>query len=146
MVDTLSTKQRSANMARIRSRDTKPELVVRKIVHGLGYRFRLHRRDLPGSPDLSFASSRKTIFVNGCFWHRHPGCKFSYDPKTNAQFWQAKFARTVARDVSAREKLIAKGWDVLTVWECELKDVENLTKYLDIFLGRNQVQDLRKDK
>ena len=133
-MDTLTTSQRSANMARIRSRHTAPELAVRRLAHRLGFRFRLHRRDLPGVPDLTFPGRQKVIFVNGCFWHRHAGCKFACKPKSNVEFWSRKFRVTVRRDARVREKLKAMGWGILTVWECETKDHSKLTASLRRFL------------
>jgi DNA mismatch endonuclease (patch repair protein) len=122
-------------MALVRSKDTKPELVVRRLTHRLGYRFRLHRRDLPGHPDLVFPSRRKVIFVHGCFWHRHPGCKATRVPKTRVEFWQRKFEDNVRRDAAAQEALAEAGWKVLVVWECEVRDVAELEDRLREFLG-----------
>ncbi len=109
-------------MRRIKSKNTKPELAVRCLVHGLGYRFRLHRRDLPGSPDLVFPGRRKVIFVHGCFWHQHPDptCKDARPPRSNSDYWEPKLARTIERDVASERELRAQGWDVLTLWECDL--------------------------
>ncbi len=125
---------RSALMARIRGKDTKPELVVRRLVHAMGYRYRLHRRDLPGSPDLVFKSRRKVVFVHGCFWHRHPGCKKASTPSTRREFWQEKFDQNVERDVRKEIQLMAAGWAVLVIWECQTKDAERLTATLRHFL------------
>src|SRR5271157_3311237 len=105
-------------MRRIRSANTKPELVVRSLTHRLGYRFGLHRRDLPGRPDLVFPARRKVIFVNGCFWHRHPKCRYASLPKTRRKFWKAKFVSNVARDRRSRRELKRMDWAVLTVWQC----------------------------
>ena len=121
-------------MSRIRSRDTAPELVVRRIAHGLGYRFRLHRRDLPGSPDIVFPRYRAVILVHGCFWHRHPGCKYASTPKTRTQFWETKFEKNVIRDGRAEAALRKMGWRVLVVWECETKDGEALASRIEAFL------------
>ncbi len=137
-MDIVSPARRSAMMAGIRGRDTKPEFAVRRMAHRLGYRYRLHRRDLPGSPDLVFPARRKAIFVHGCFWHRHPGCRFAYSPKSNTPFWQAKFDRNVERDAAAQEKLAGLGWDVLTIWECETGKAEQLGITLQRFLGHAQ--------
>src|SRR6476660_8647302 len=112
---------RGANMRAIRSTGMKPEMVVRKLVHGLGYRYRLHRADLPGRPDLVFTSRMKIIFVHGCFWHRH-GCKLTHLPKTNLSYWQPKLARNIARDTVNLQRLTMLGWRSLVVWECQLKD------------------------
>ncbi|MER9697004.1 very short patch repair endonuclease [Mesorhizobium sp. M0133] len=134
-MDTISSEQRSAVMARIRGRDTKPEMIVRRLVHSMGYRFRLHRRELPGSPDLVFSPRRKVVFVHGCYWHRHPACRFAYSPKSNIEFWTRKFEANVARDRRAQEELKHLGWNVLTIWECEAADTERLTKQLAVFLS-----------
>ncbi|MET3486001.1 very short patch repair endonuclease [Methylobacterium sp. 1973] len=127
--------RRSALMARIRGKNTKPEIVVRRLAHSLGYRFRLHRRDLPGSPDLVFPSRRKIIFVHGCFWHRHPRCKKTTTPSTRRDFWRNKFEQNVERDIRNEIALIAAGWDLLVIWECETTDIEKLTETLHLFLG-----------
>lgn len=126
--------ERSALMSRVQGKNTKPELVVRSLVHRLGYRFRLHRRDLPGSPDLIFPRLRKAILVHGCFWHRHDGCSRTTTPKTRAAYWDAKFKRNVERDAEVVNALRAKGWSVLIVWECETKDVDALATKLRNFL------------
>lgn len=122
-------------MSGIRGRDTKPELAVRRLVHALGYRFRLHRRDLPGSPDVVLPKHRKVIFVHGCFWHRHPGCRFAYNPKSRVDFWATKFAENVARDRRTHAELVRMGWQVLTVWECETSNLNDLRETLREFLG-----------
>ena len=109
-------------MARVRGKDTAPELRVRRIAHRMGLRFRLHRRDLPGTPDLVFPKHRLAVFVHGCFWHRHPGCGRASTPSTRPEFWQAKFDGNVERDRRRQAELIALGWTVLVLWECELKD------------------------
>lgn len=121
-------------MSGIRGQNTKPEVAVRKLAHRLGYRFRLHRRDLPGTPDLVFPGRKKVVFVHGCFWHRHPGCRFAYNPKTRADFWNAKFDTNVARDVRVRSQLEELGWDVFVVWECQIADTERLETGLQEFL------------
>jgi DNA mismatch endonuclease, patch repair protein len=105
-------------MAKIRAKDTKPELVVRSIAHKLGFRYRLHRRDLPGSPDLVFPYLGKVIFVHGCYWHRHPNCHYAYSPKSNMSFWQSKFDANIARDRVAISELQKLGWHVIVIWEC----------------------------
>lgn len=128
------TPERSILMSRVRGKNTKPELVVRSLVHRLGYRFRLHRRDLPGSPDLIFPRLRKAVFVHGCFWHRHAGCPRMTTPKTRAAYWDAKFKRNVERDEEVLNTLRAAGWSVLIVWECETKDLDLLEGKLQSFL------------
>ena len=125
---------RSANMARIGSKDTQPELIVRRLLHGLGYRYRLHRRDLPGTPDICFPSRKKVIFVHGCFWHRHDGCKRMTTPKTRASFWEDKFPQNVVRDRMNMERLSGLDWATMVVWECETEDLEELTPRLVAFL------------
>lgn len=113
---------RSRIMRSIGQKDTKPELTVRRTVHRMGFRFRLHRRDLPGSPDLVLPRLRKAIFVHGCFWHQHAGCRSAARPKTRVEYWDAKFNRNTARDARALADLNALGWSVLVLWECELRD------------------------
>ncbi len=126
-------------MSRVRSKDTKPEMRVRRLVHSLGFRYRLHQRDLPGRPDLVFRSRRKVIFVHGCFWHRHPGCDRARTPKSPERqaFWREKFAGNVERDRRHQEALRDRGWSVFVVWECELARVEVLRQRLVRFLERN---------
>ncbi|WP_020187906.1 very short patch repair endonuclease [Methylopila sp. 73B] len=125
---------RSAVMRAVKSRDTKPEMLVRRAAHALGYRFRLHRKDLPGSPDLVFPARKKVIFVHGCFWHGHECARGARTPKTNTDYWRAKIARNVARDARARSALDALGWETLTIWECELKKDTRLAERLKSFL------------
>ncbi len=108
-------------MAGIRGKDTKPELLVRRYLHRHGFRYRLHAKKLPGHPDIVLAKYQAAIFVHGCFWHRHPGCKYAYEPKTRQDFWQRKFDRNVERDQEVRQALIDAGWRVMVVWECGLK-------------------------
>ena len=121
-------------MGKIRSKDTKPEMVVRRLAHALGYRFRLHRKDLPGSPDLVFPGRHAVVFVHGCFWHRHEGCRLASTPKSNEAFWQAKFGRNVERDARKERELRALGWRVLVVWQCETRRTEVLAERLKDFL------------
>lgn len=127
---------KSRNMAAVRSKDTKPEMVVRRLLHGLGYRYRLHRRDLPGRPDLVFPGRRAVVFVNGCFWHSHDCAKGRRRPVANAVWWEKKLADNRARDEAAVRSLKADGWRVLTVWECATRDLERLSDELRTFLGR----------
>jgi len=130
---------RSENMRAIRGKDTKPELAVRSLVHNLGYRFRLHRKELPGKPDLTFVSRRKVIFIHGCFWHSH-NCKKGLIPHSNQGFWLQKLQRNKERDTRNMEALIQLGWKVLVVSQCELKDSFTLCGQLKRFLGqRGQV-------
>lgn len=122
-------------MSRIRGRDTKPELLVRSLLHRLGYRFRLHRRDLPGTPDIVLPKYQTVIFVHGCFWHRHPDCRYAYTPKSRVEFWKEKFAANVGRDARTRRALEQAGWQVLVVWECELRDMAGLSDRLTSEIG-----------
>lgn len=133
-MDRLTPIQRSAQMARVRSRDTKPEMTVRSLVHRLGYRYRLHRRDLPGAPDLVFPSRRKVIFVHGCFWHQHRCSAGNRRPKTRVNFWTAKLGANKVRDRRVIRKLKTMGWSVLVLWECQLRDERSLGRRLDDFL------------
>lgn len=132
MADRLSPERRSALMARIKSKDTVPEKIVRFWLHRHGYRFRLHRKDLPGCPDIVLPKYRTVVFVHGCFWHRHEDCKRTSMPEDNREFWEAKFARTVKRDRQAQDALSASGWRVFVVWECEIRTMalrkENLSR------------------
>jgi DNA mismatch endonuclease, patch repair protein len=121
MADIVSPEQRSWNMSRITGKNTKPELRLRSILHRAGYRFRLHVSSLPGRPDIVLPRYRTAIFVNGCFWHRHRGCSKSYTPSSRTAFWTAKFEATIARDAKKAAELRKQGWNVLTVWECELQ-------------------------
>ena len=125
MPDPLSPQQRSSHMKRIRSKDTQPELIVRKTVFGLGYRYRLHVRKLPGAPDLVFASKKKVIFVHGCFWHGHQ-CRKGKRPSSNTAFWNDKLDKNIRRDRKAKKALRLDGWNVMTIWECQLKKPERL--------------------
>jgi len=130
--------KRSRVMAAIRSRNTRPERLVRRLAHGLGFRFRLHRRDLPGSPDLVFPRFRSVVFVHGCFWHRHTctaGCK---QPATNRAYWRAKFKRNKQRDVENKRALRQVGWRVLVVWECQLRHPESVKRRLLAFLAHDK--------
>lgn len=125
---------RSRLMARVRQRDTKPEMAVRRAAHALGFRFRLQRRDLPGRPDLVFPRLRKALFVHGCFWHSHPGCKAATIPKTRTDYWDAKLTDNRARDRRVEEALRAAGWQVGIIWECETRPREALERRLVEFL------------
>lgn len=122
MPDTLSPADRSERMSRIRSKDSKPEMVVRRLVHGMGFRYRLHRKDVPGKPDLVFGRRKKVIFVHGCFWHRHndSACKLARLPKSRLDFWLPKLERNAQRDAENSAQLEALGWDEMVVWECEV--------------------------
>lgn len=123
-------------MAAIKSKGMKPEMIVRSLVHGMGYRYRLHRKGLPGKPDLVFGPRKKVIFVHGCFWHQHddPDCKIARKPKSNTGYWDEKLARNVERDAQNLTRLEEAGWKVLTIWECQTKDRAALMSRLDDFL------------
>jgi DNA mismatch endonuclease (patch repair protein) len=137
MADNLTAQQRSRNMSRVKGRDTKPELLVRSVVHRLGYRFRLHGKELPGRPDLVLPRHRKVIFVHGCFWHGHAGCRRAARPSTNREFWDRKIEGNVARDAANMRALRRAGWKVLVVWQCALKDRARLEKRLRGFLSES---------
>lgn len=132
-MDTLSPDQRSERMARVRSKDSRIEMVVRRLVFSMGYRYRLHRRDLPGCPDLVFPSLRRVIFVHGCFWHRHEGC--ARTPKSNLAFWLPKLQENRARDERNMRLLKDMGWKHMVVWECQLRDASKVEAEISEFLG-----------
>ena len=136
MVDSLSREQRSRVMSHIHSKDTKPEMLVRRLLFAQGYRYRLHAKDLPGTPDLVFRGRRLAVFVNGCFWHSHSCPNGTHKPATNAEFWEAKRSRTVERDQQALTSLAGLGWHTITVWECELADLDAVATMLGEALGR----------
>ena len=128
------SEQRSRNMSAIKSKNTKPEIAVRKVLHSMGYRFRLHSKDLPGSPDIVLPKYKTVIFVHGCFWHRHENCKYATTPKTREDFWNNKFRSNVERDLEIQENIKNIEWRSVVIWECETKDIENLRgKIFDIF-------------
>lgn len=126
MSDIYDSQQRSALMSAIRTQNTKPEMIVRSILHRIGYRFRLHRKDLPGRPDIVLPKYRTVIFVNGCFWHQHKGCKKARRPKSNREFWDAKLDANIRRDMRNQSDLEELGWRVLVVWECETVHTQTL--------------------
>ena len=134
MTDVFDSAKRSEIMSRIRSRDTGPEMVVRRVAHALGFRFRLHRRDLPGTPDLLFPKHRAVIQVHGCFWHRHPGCKYATTPKTRVSYWEDKLQGNVVRDRRNEAALHELGWRVMVIWECETRDPEAVAGRIEGFL------------
>lgn len=135
-MDTLSKSARAERMSRVRGKDTKPEMIVRRLLHGQGYRYRLHARDLPGSPDIVFRGRRKAIYVHGCFWHRHPDetCKLARLPKSRREFWLPKLEGNRERDLRNQQLMIEKGWSFLLVWECEIPDRAHLVERLQSFL------------
>ena len=128
MADHLTKKKRSWNMSRIKSKNTKPELIVRSLLQGMGYRFRLHRKDLPGKPDIVLPKYKIVIFVHGCFWHRHKGCRKCTTPSSNQEYWKSKFERNVANDICHKVRLRGKGWKVFVIWECETNNLDNLQR------------------
>lgn len=130
MVDTVSVEVRSKMMGKVRSKNTEPELLVRSALHRMGLRFRIHRKDLPGRPDIILPRHRLAIFVHGCFWHRHLGCKHASTPNSNVAYWEAKFATTVSRDSRNRASLEQQGWTVVVIWECEARDGSRLQDIL----------------
>jgi DNA mismatch endonuclease (patch repair protein) len=134
MVDNRSPESRSALMSRVKGKDTLPELVVRRLLHRLGYRFRLHRKALPGTPDIVFPSRKKVIFVHGCFWHAH-GCPKGRPPKSRSEFWAAKFDRNRKRDQENQAALSNEGWVSETIWQCEIADLPGLERRLVAFLS-----------
>jgi DNA mismatch endonuclease, patch repair protein len=135
-MDKVTPERRSENMRRIKSKGMKPELLVRSLAHKMGYRFRLHRRDLPGKPDLVFGPRRKAIFIHGCFWHQHPGCREGRLPTSNQGYWRPKLARNVTRDAAAITELHARGWKTLVIWECETEEHNYLKRTIRTFLGK----------
>lgn len=130
-MDKITKEHRSWNMSRIRGRDTKPELIVRSLLHKMGFRFRLHRKDLPGKPDIVLPRYKTVIFIHGCFWHRHEGCKFAYSPKSRVDFWQSKFSCNINRDVIVKNKLEEAGWKVIVIWECSISEI-NRSSFSDV--------------
>ena len=134
-LDPLSPSERSERMGLVRATDTEPEMIVRRLVHGMGYRYRLHRRDLPGKPDIVFSAKGKIIFVHGCFWHRHGRCKLTRLPKSRVDFWHQKLEGNHARDVRIHRRLRGLGWDILVIWECQLRNIDALTARIREFLG-----------
>ena len=134
-MDTLSPLERSERMGRVRSKNTKPELAVRRLVDSLGRRYQLHRTDLPGCPDLVFPRRKKVIFVHGCYWHRHGGCPNARLPKSRLDFWQPKLEANAVRDGRNARRLRAKGWGVMVIWECQVKNAAALANRIKRFLG-----------
>lgn len=136
-MDKISIKDRSELMRKVRSENTRPEMIVRRLVHKLGYRYRLHCSELPGRPDLVFRGRAKVIFVHGCFWHRHsdPNCKLARIPKSRQEYWVPKLLRNRERDIRDQRELKKMEWDYLVIWECELHDLDALTTRVQEFLG-----------
>lgn len=140
-MDVFDAEKRSWIMSRVKNKNTKPELMVRSIIYHLGYRFRLHRSDLPGKPDIVLSGCRKVIFVHGCFWHGHEECKRSARPSTNISFWEEKLNKNIEHDKQHLKQLRENGWDALVVWQCELKDVDRLIEKLQRFLNKKGLED-----
>lgn len=138
-MDRISKERRSWNMSRIRDKDTVPEKRLRSLLHRSGYRFRLHRSDLPGKPDIVLPRYQSVIFVHGCFWHRHRNCKYAYEPKSRIEFWQRKFRENVERDRLTESLLRKNGWHVLIIWECQISDTRTLERRLTRFLRKRGV-------
>lgn len=127
-MDNISPEKRSWNMGKIRAKNTGPEIIVRSLLHSLGYRFRIHSEKLPGHPDIVLPKYKTIIFVHGCFWHRHRKCKYAYTPKTRTEFWNTKFSGNIKRDREVQFELKQLGWRVLIIWECEISDKTKLTR------------------
>ena len=142
-MDTVSPKQRSYIMSRIRSKDTKPEMVVRSYLHKNGFRFRLHARDLPGHPDIVLPKYKTVVEVRGCFWHQHPKCKVASRPASNTEYWRAKFSRNVKRDKQNARELKKLGWHLIVVWECETAKQKFPPASLDAFVKNNRKREKR---
>ena len=133
-MDTLSPEERSERMSRIRGKDSNPEMKLRRLIHGMGFRYRLHVRNLPGKPDLVFPRRRAVIFMHGCFWHRHEGCKLARLPKSKISFWKEKLETNRQRDLLNQELLREQGWHILVVWECQLNDTAKVSRIVGEFL------------
>lgn len=136
-MDKITPERRSENMRKIRGKGMKPELMVRKLTHGMGYRYRLHLSDLPGKPDLVFIGRKKAIFVHGCFWHQHPAssCKIVRVPKSNQDYWLPKLKRNAEKDIAVKRQLQRSGWGVLVIWECQTKNIQAICGRISKFLG-----------
>ena len=139
MTDIVSRKKRSEMMSRIKGKNTQPEIAVRKMIYKMGYRYRLHRKDLPGKPDIVFGPMNLALFVNGCFWHRHGNCKYAYNPKTRKNFWNKKFTDTIKRDVKNRIDLKRLGWQSAVIWECETLDQDVLRKRIMKIINNERI-------
>lgn len=139
VTDTLSREERSERMSRVRNKNSNPEMKLRRLVHGMGYRYRLHVGKLPGKPDLVFPAKHAVIFMHGCFWHRHPNCKLARLPKSKLDFWVNKLEGNRRRDLIHQQQLQAMGWRVLVIWECEMANIEQVSLMVRIFLDNQQV-------
>src|SRR5438105_1855737 len=138
MTDTMDRGKRSALMSRVRVRDTQPEVLVRRLIHSLGFRFRLHRKDLPGCPDIVLPRLKSVIFINGCFWHGHRRCRKGTRPSSNVEFWNRKIQGNIERDNKNLRRLKRLGWQVLVIWECQTRDEEKLAQQIDSFLSERR--------
>nr|WP_040069359.1 very short patch repair endonuclease [Pseudomonas batumici] len=136
-MDSVTPAERSHVMSLVKGKNTRPEMVVRRLVYGAGFRYRLHGAKLPGKPDLVFAGKKKVIFVHGCFWHRHKNCALARIPKSNQEFWRAKLEGNQVRDESNLQKLSEAGWDALVIWECELRNLDALEQRIRLFLAKS---------
>jgi DNA mismatch endonuclease (patch repair protein) len=134
-MSTRCTDARSENMRRIRGKDTAPELTVRRLLHAMGYRYRLHVTSLPGRPDIVMAGRKKVVFIHGCFWHQHWRCRLAHKPHSNRDYWDEKLRRNVERDRTNRRRLRRLGWSALVVWECQTRDAKQLKRVVESFLG-----------
>ena len=139
MTDVFSTEKRSAVMAAIRSTNTKPEIAVRKLLHAMGYRFRLHQKALPGNPDIVLRKHKTVIFVNGCFWHRHIGCRLAREPQTRPSYWNDKFQNNVARDQKTLRALQELGWKTVIIWECQTRNHQTLIYTIDSLISSGEL-------
>ena len=139
MTDKITPQQRSALMSRIRSKDTGPEMTIRQLIYSMGYRYRLHTKDLPGKPDLVFRPKKKVIFVHGCFWHGHNCSRGGRIPKANTEYWSNKLSRNIERDRRNQEALLSLGWEILIIWECDLKDPDKLIFRINRYLSMNDI-------
>jgi DNA mismatch endonuclease (patch repair protein) len=144
-MDIMSRQQRSERMSLIRSKNTTPELIVRSLLHRLGYRFRVHKRELPGNPDVVLPSRRCAVFIDGCFWHGHK-CSIGHIPQSNSEYWNEKITRTKLRDLRIRRLLKKEGWRIFVVWECEIKNTKTLTKRLTCFLDNGTNNDSKQEQ
>lgn len=130
-MDIISRKKRSWNMSLIHGKNTRPELIIRSFLHKSGYRYKVHDKNLPGIPDIVLPKYKTVIFVHGCFWHRHPGCKYAYNPKSRVEFWEAKFRNNIERDRTVRKQLKDLGWKILVIWECDISSMDSIKQKIN---------------
>ncbi|GAB2782002.1 very short patch repair endonuclease [Halomonas shantousis] len=138
MKETSKTKSRSEIMAAVKSKNTSPEMKLRRFLHNQGFRYRLHKEGLPGKPDLVFSRYKLALFVHGCFWHRHSGCRYASQPATNLEYWNKKFSRNIERDARQQKELLAQGWRVLVIWECGTKHAWNEAQEIEEIIKSNE--------